>query len=54
MKRTYQAIKLFNRRQKAARRFMKTLINGIDKANKDGAFRIWKAFNHGETIMKFE
>jgi len=53
-KRCYQAIKLFNRRQKTARRFMKTLINGIDKANKDSAFRIWKKFNEGETIMKFE
>jgi len=53
-KRTYLAIKSFARKSRTAKRFLKTLINGIEKANKDTAYRRWKDYNHGETIMKFE
>ena len=53
-KRTYNAIKEFTRKYRVAKRFLKTLINGLDKHNKDCAFRRWKEFKHGETIIMME
>lgn len=37
-----------------AKRFLKSIVNGIDKHNKDCAFRRWKDFKQGETIMMME
>ena len=53
-KRVYGAIKLFTHRHRTARRFLKTAINGMDRHNKDAAFRAWKDFRQQEMIMKFE
>jgi len=43
-KRIYNAIKGFTRRHRTAKRFLKTLISGTLKADKDTAFRRWKDF----------
>ena len=51
-KRVYNALKLFWRRFGVQRRFVKTLINGIDKHNKDAAFRRWKDFRQEQTLLK--
>jgi len=53
-KRIYNAIKDFTRKYRVAKRFVKSLVNGLDKHNKDCAFRRWKDYNKGETIMAFE
>ena len=37
-----------------AKRFLKSLVNGLDKHNKDCAFRRWKDFRQGEAIMMME
>ena len=37
-----------------AKRFLKSIVNGIDKHNKDCAFRRWKDFKQGENIMMME
>ena len=53
-KRSYNAIKDFTKKYRVAKRFLKSLVNGLDKHNKDCAFRRWKEFKQGETIMMFE
>ena len=45
-KRTYGAMKDFVRKHRMAKRWMKTLVHGLDKHNKENVFRRWKDFNH--------
>lgn len=52
-KRIYNAVKEFTRKHKIARKYMKTLVNGIDKHDKQAAFRRWRDFSHCERITKF-
>ena len=35
-----------------AKRFLKSIVNGIDKHNKDCAFRRWKDFRQEQTLLK--
>ena len=51
-KRVYAAVKFFWLRFKVQRRFIKTMINGLDKHNKDAAFRRWKDFRQEQTLLK--
>jgi len=53
-KRVFNAVKKFTRDYRTAKRFLRTLVSGIDKANKTLAFGSWRQYNHGETIFKFE
>ena len=49
-KRTFNAIRLFARNHKTAKKYAKTLIKGIDKHDKEAAFRRWRDFSHQERI----
>ena len=48
--RMYGAIKKFASRHRTAKRFLRTLISGIDKFNKEAVMRRWKDFRHGEKM----
>lgn len=50
-KRTYAAIKRFTRAHKTAKQFVKTLIKGIDKHDKEAAYRRWRDFAHEGKIQ---
>lgn len=51
-KRVYNSIKLFAKRYRTAKGFLKTLVLGNDKANKDTVMRRWKDYNHKNTLSK--
>ena len=48
--RMYRAIKLFASRHRTAKRFLKTLVSGLDKHNKEAVMRRWKDFRHSEKL----
>mmetsp|Transcript_14302 Transcript_14302/g.19414 ORF Transcript_14302/g.19414 Transcript_14302/m.19414 type:complete len:125 (+) Transcript_14302:457-831(+) len=51
-RRTFRAIQGYNERNMTARKWLKTLVSGNEKANKETAFSRWKHFNNQETSMK--
>ena len=52
-KRIFKAIRGFNHRNMTARGYLKTLVSGLERDNKDTAFRRWKDFNNKETTIKW-